>query len=262
MWLFCLFMQDIFIYSDESGVFDRYNNEYFVFAGVICFDSKQKEIASRKFSHAEKVLRDSGGYSKDKELKAARISNSQKGKLYRSLNGVYKFCVLIEQKMINYKIFENKKHKQRYLDYAYKIVLRKCLETLIENNHLCSNEVKIIFVKADEHLTATDGKYELRESLLNEFKNGTFNPTWEKHFEPVFPRLYDVVVEFCDSKRVYLVRAADIIANHCYHKAIKFNGVIEGENNMFVYYLPGNNIGEKGLDYFNNIQTSESLVKS
>ena len=256
-------MQDIFIYSDESGVFDRYNNEYFVFAGVICFDAVSKDIATRKFSHAEKVLREIGGYSRNSELKASRISNTQKGKLYRSLNGLYKFCVLIEQKMVNYKVFENKKHKQRYLDYAYKLVLKRCMETLIENNLLSSQQVRVIFVNADEHLTATDGKYELRESLLNEFKNGTFNPTWEKHFEPVFPRLYDVVVEFCDSKRVFLIRAADIIANHCYHKAIKFNGVIENENNMFVYYLPGDNIGEKGLDYFNKYsQNDESQVKS
>ena len=251
-------MQDIYIYSDESGVFDRYNNEYFIFAGVICFNAKEKEIACRKFSHAERVLRSSGNYTNKYELKATNITNTQKGKLYRSLNGVYKFCVLIEQKMINYKIFENKKHKQRYLDYAYKIVLRKCLENLIDNKLLSSDDVKIIFVRADEHLTATDGKYELRESLLNEFKNGTFNPTWEKHFEPVFPKLLDVIVEFCDSKKVYLVRAADIIANHCYHKAIKYNGVIEDENNMFVYYLPGNNIGQDGLDYF-SIHKRESL---
>ena len=255
-------MQDIFIYSDESGTFDRFNNEYFVFAGVMCFDVNERNIASRKFSHAEKALRSSGKYENGYELKACRISNSQKGKLYRSLNQVYKFCVIIEQKKINYKIFSNKKHKQRYLDYAYKIVLKRCLETLIANNKLLTREVRVIFVKADEHLTATDGKYELRESLLNEFKNGTFNPTWEKHFEPIFPRLHDVDVQFCDSKKVYLIRAADIIANHCYHQAIISKGIIGKENNMFIYYLPGNNIGQDGLDYFGYSQNDDLRLKS
>lgn len=250
-------MENIYIYSDESGVFDRFHNDYFVFAGVIFFSEEEKDIASRKFAHVEKTIRSSGQYQKDIELKACRISNQQKGKLYRSLNGVYKFCVVIKQKNVNYKIYSNKKHKQRYLDYAYKIVLKKCFEILIENKYMSARKIRVIFVNADEHVTATDGKYELRESLLNEFKNGTFNPTWEKHFDPVFPYLRDVEVRFCNSKKVLLVRAADIIANRCYHDALKFHGSVEEKRNMFIYYLPANYIGETGLSYFLSSQNDD-----
>lgn len=264
MWLFLLEnsmeIKNIYIYSDESGTFDRFHNDYFVFGGVICFSEEEKNITTRKYAHVEKVIRESTNFSSSKELKACFVSNEAKGKIFRSLNGVYKFCVLIKQKAVNYKVFENTKHKQRYLDYAYKIVLRKCLELIIEKKYLLSKEVRIVYVHADEHVTATDGKYELRESLLNEFKNGTFNPTWETHYDPIFPNLWDVDVKFCDSKKVRLVRAADIIANHCYHKALKFNGVIEDERNMFVYYLPGNYIGETGLSYFECSQSEPSLV--
>ena len=240
----------IFIYSDESGTFDRVHNDFFIFAGVICFNKKERDIATRKFSHAEKVLRENHYKGIDIELKACHISNKEKGKLYRSLNQVYKFCVVIKQKNINRKIFEHKKHKQRYLDYAYKIVIKKCLELIVQNYYIRPREVDDMEFNVDEHTTATNGKYELREGLLSEFKYGTFNLTYEKHFKPVFPRLNRIEVNFCNSKNNYLVRASDIISNHCYHKALTNNGLVDEKNNMFVYYLPLGNIGNTGFEYF------------
>lgn len=35
----------------------------------------------------------------------------------------------------------------------------------------------------------TDGRYELRENLLNEFKIGTFNSNYKSFFPPIFPNL-------------------------------------------------------------------------
>lgn len=96
-------------------------------------------------------------------------------------------------------------------------------------------------------------KYWLRENLLNEFKLGTFNLDYNHFFDPIFPHLHDVEVSFCDSSKTTLIRAADIIANHCYHNAIVNNGLIKNERNMFVYYLPSNRTAYTGLEYFKNI---------
>lgn len=35
---------DVYVYSDESGVFDSVHNDYFVFGGIIFFDKKNKDI--------------------------------------------------------------------------------------------------------------------------------------------------------------------------------------------------------------------------
>lgn len=91
---------NIFIYSDESGVFDFVHNEYFVFGGIVCFGKKEKETLSRKYSRAESIIKNKGNYPKDFELKASNITNSEKGKLFRSLNNVYKFCAIIDQNKI------------------------------------------------------------------------------------------------------------------------------------------------------------------
>lgn len=228
---------DIYVYSDESGVFDYLHNDYFVFAGVIFFSKQDKDDMERKYIHAEKCIRSSSEIVSTEELKACNLSNKNKGKLYRSLNNCFKFAIIIDQKRILKNIFEHKKSKQRYLDYAYKIGLKRSLKHLIDNNIITPSDVKNINVFVDEHTTATNGYYELREGLLNEFKYGTFNYEWSKFFSPIFPSLNDLKVDFCDSKNKTLIRAADIIANKIFYLKTS-NSPIIINNNLFITYLP------------------------
>ena len=249
---------DIYIYSDESGVFDSKHNKYFVFGGLVCFGKSEKDVLERKFIHAERAI--APRYQPGMELKASRISNKDKGKLFRCLNGAFKFCVLIHQRELNQRIFQNKRHKQRYLDYAYKIVLKKCLESLVKNGFLKPKSVENMNVYCDEHHTATDGKYELRESLLAEFKYGVWNPNWDGFIDPLFWSMHGINVFFCDSKKVTLVRAADIIANHCYHSAVHGKGAVETRENLFVYVLPSRSVLSKGLEYFQKQEIQPALA--
>lgn len=48
---------DIFIYSDESGVFDNIHNEIFVFGGLMFLSSKEMDDAMRLYAHAEQIVR-------------------------------------------------------------------------------------------------------------------------------------------------------------------------------------------------------------
>lgn len=241
---------DIYIYSDESGVFDYIHNKYYTFGGIICFGKEEKDKWSRIYSSVERTLRESRDYENGCELKASNVTNAEKGKLFRSLNRCYKFAVIIDESRLDKRIFKEKKHKQRYLDYAYKMVLKKCFKTLIDAKKISANEIDIIYINADEHTTATDGKYELKENLLNEFKYGTFNYTWDIYHEPIMKGLKGVNVQYCNSKKNTLVRTADIVANHFYHKAIELDGKLVEHNNTFIYLMPQNRIVSKGLEFF------------
>jgi len=44
----------IYVYSDESGVFDKIHNDYFVFAGIIIIGDNDKIKWSNKYISAEK----------------------------------------------------------------------------------------------------------------------------------------------------------------------------------------------------------------
>lgn len=223
-WLFYViedFGMNIYVYSDESGVFDKAHNEYFAFGGLILLGTTEKEIWSRKYSAVEKVLRENKGVALDYELKAAQITNKEKGKLFRSLNGCHKFGVIIREQAVLDRIYQSKKDKQRYLDYAYKIALKRALEGLIAAGEINPAAVERLYVYVDEHTTATNGRYELQEALEQEFKSGTYNYDYRVYYPPIFSGMKYVEVQYCNSRSKLLVRAADIVANKIYYLARK-----------------------------------------
>lgn len=229
---------DIFVYSDESGVLDYIHNDFFAFGGIIFLSKEDKDTASRKFLFAEKALRTYGKHENNEELKACRITSKEKGKLFRSLNKFIKFGVVIKQKNIHQRIFDEKKSKQRYLDYAYKIALKRAFETLIKQGKVTANDVSHLHVFVDEHTTATNGRYELRESLEQEFKNGTFNYTYSNYFPPIFSNLQGIDLHFCDSSTKTLIRAADIVANQIYYCAVKNDAKLYEREDFYLIDLP------------------------
>lgn len=228
---------DVFVFSDESGVFDYIHNDIFVFAGLIFFSKDEKDRYTRLYSKAENDIRTSQKIPSHVEIKATSLSNKSKGKLFRSLNNAYKFGVVIKQKYIRSEIYSNKKSKQRYLDYAYKIAIKRFFQYAIEHELIKPNDVENIRFYVDEHSTATNGRYELKEALEQEFKYGTFNYTWNIFYPPIFPNIKSTEVTFCDSSSKILVRASDIVANKLYHKAITEN-FVSSSDKFFITYLP------------------------
>jgi len=230
---------NIYVYSDESGVFDKQHNDIFVYGGLILLGNDSKEKWSRLYSNAEKTIRQTRKYNKDYELKATNLSNKDKNKLYRSLNSCFKFGVVIKQKDILDRIFYSKKDKQRYLDYAYKIAVKRAFKTLLIQAAINANDVERIYFYVDQHTTATNGCYELREGLEQEFKYGTYNATYSIFYPPIFPNMKEVNLEFCNSSSKLLIRAADIVANRIYYLARNNEKIkIEEEKLLHIIYLP------------------------
>ena len=230
-------IMNLFIYSDESGVFDKEHNKHYVYGGLILVGKQEQENASRKYAAAEKAIAQSENLSG--EVKANTISPKDKNKLYRSLNAYHKFGVVIDQSKVLDRIFKSKKDKQRYLDFVYKIGVKTKFQQMIRDGVIDPREIDHLHFFVDEHTTATNGKYELREALEQEFKHGTYNWNYSCHFPPIFPNLSGVSLEFCNSATKTLVRSADIIANRLYHKALESNlDDLHGVNNMVISFQP------------------------
>ena len=229
---------DLYVYSDESGVFDYIHNDIYVFGGIIFTSKDTRDVCARKYSKAEKVIAQSGNYQKNTELKANILSNNQKGKLYRSLNKEYKFAAVVDQKKVYQQIFEDKKSKQRYLDFVYKMALKNAFTKMIDRGIFQASDIKNIYVFYDEHTTATNGIYELKEALRQEFKSGTYNWNYQRFFPPLFPNIADVSTKQMDSKKSLLIRSADIIANKVYHLACKDYYFAAHNKNIFVKRFP------------------------
>ncbi|CCI84695.1 DUF3800 domain-containing protein [Lactobacillus pasteurii] len=230
---------EIFIYSDESGVFDNVHNEVFVFGGVFFLSREEKDIATRKYRHVESIIRKKEDRNDTEELKAAKLSPTTRNKIYRSLNNLEKFGVIIHQQRILGQIFKSKKSKRRYLDYAYKIALKRKFEQLILNKTINPNKVTAIYIFADERSVAKDERNELKETLEEEFKDGRFNETYSKFFAPMFPNLRSIEVSYCNSAKVTLVRTADVVANRLYRSVAENDTkTLSQRENFCITHLP------------------------
>ena len=208
----------LYVFSDESGVFDKVHNDFYTYGGIICIGKDCKDEWSRRYSAAEACIK--RHYRQGLEIKATHISNKEKGKLYRSLNNCYKFGAVVHEQMVHEQVYVSKKDKQRFLDFVYKISVKRAFEYLIAQRKINPGSVTELVFCVDEHTTATNGRYELREALEQEFRSGTFNWRYDKFFPPLFPKLNGVSLEYCNSEKKLLVRASDIVANNIYHHAL------------------------------------------
>lgn len=122
---------DIYVYSDESGVFDKAHIMIYIFGGIIFLSKSQKNDCLHKYKHAEDVVINNGNYGRTSEIKANTITTKQKYSLFRSFNQYYKFGAVVYEKNVTNEIFDDKKSKQRYLDYVYKMALKNAFLNLI-----------------------------------------------------------------------------------------------------------------------------------
>ena len=113
---------------------------------------------------------------------------------------------------------------------------KRALEKLINDGKITKTNIDNVHIYNDEHTTATNGRYELKEAIENELKNGTYNIKYDKFFPPTFENLNGIDLHFCDSKRTTLVRAADIVANRIYYMALNRN--VEKLENIYLTTLP------------------------
>ncbi len=238
-------MSCIYIYSDESGTFDYKHCKYFVYGGVVFLSKKEKNLATREYLSIEREIRKRKERfnNPEEEIKASKLNNASK----RRLLGVYKRCIcypfaiVIHSPSLKQKenIAKSTKTKQRYLDWAYKIGIKKVLEELINKGEINPNSDNQIRFFMDEHQSATDGRYELQEALDAELNIGTFNYDWMKFYGPIFPnKRAQIICEFCDSKTNVMIRLADIIANYAWHKSLSDKKQDLIENGFITKFLP------------------------
>lgn len=225
----------IFVYSDESGVFDKKHEDYFVYGGLIFLSKAERDNASRKYYSLESELKQRCNFKTAQEFKGSKINKKSKYKLFKSLNPYHKFAAIIELKSVKDAMFSDKKTKQRYMDFAYKLALKKALSNLIETGCIDANKVEFVHVICDEHTTATNGLYELRETLEMELKRGVLNYEKMAFYNPLFKNLKSLDVVYAHSDRKPLIRAADIIANTVYYKSK--NSIPINNNNFSIRYF-------------------------
>lgn len=207
-----LISQEVIFFFDDSGVLHR--NEpsgYFVYAGYVFTDRKDLDSAKRKYIHANKELKKALGRSD--ELKAANLDAKHKRSLFNSVKKYDSVAVVVDISKVYAHILDDKKSICRYKDYILKRCVKDKLKRLIKDGRISKDEDITISIFIDEQLTATNGYYDLRDSITEELQHGIANFDYGIRHQHVFDSDVTVNIRYCDSSTNYMIQASDILAN-------------------------------------------------
>ena len=204
--------QEVIFFFDDSGVLHR--NEpsgYFVYAGFVFTNRNILDIARRKYISANKKLKRT--LNRTGELKASNLKTRHKRSLFNSVREYDSVDVVVDISRVYDYILADKKSICRYKDYVLKRCIKNKLSRLITDETIFPNEDIKISVYIDEQLTATNGYYDLRDSIAEELKYGIANFDYGIQYPPLFEENVIVDIQYCDSSHNYMIQASDILAN-------------------------------------------------
>ena len=230
---------NIYVFSDESGIFDYKHHELFVYAGVVVIGKQEMDMLSRKFLALEKKLRQKTKYRNMPELKAKYLDEKDRKKLLGVFCETYKFAIAIKLNHLDLKrVFHNQKSKQNYMDFAYRFVLRKAFEHMIGRGSLFPDEAFDLIINEDNHHIVECDLQQKADTIYKEFKEGTFRTTFGVLFPPLFENLGKVEITLRDSVNSALIRGADIVANTVYTSILKNELEVLENDDFYIEFLP------------------------
>jgi hypothetical protein len=208
--------QVINIFMDDSGVFVAgQSHQYFIYAGYVFIDQIEKDNARRQYRTLSDNIKKSIGHNG--ELKAQHLRGTKhKRSLVTVLTKYESLACVVDINNIKESITNNKLSIHRYKDYAIKIAIKRKLQTLIGAGRIDSTLETVLNIFIDEQHTSTDGFYNLKESIREEFVNGIHNLDYGVFHPPLFTNGATISVQFCDSSNNYLIQASDFLANRMY----------------------------------------------
>lgn len=226
-----------FFFFDDSGVLHK--NElsgYFVYAGYVFTNRNELDSAKRKYIHANKMLKNALCVST--ELKASNLVPKHKRSLYNSVKDYRSVAAVVEISRLYDYVIENKKSICRYKDYILKRCIKNELELMITDGILSKNEDITISIYIDEQLTATNGYYDLRDSIKEELKHGIINFNYGISYPNVFDANVEVIIHYCDSSTNYMIQASDILANRIWTSYRINNRKLRMKDNQTILTFP------------------------
>lgn len=133
--------------------------------------------------------------------------------MFNSINQYDSVSVIVDISKIYDNILAYKKSICRYKDYILKRCVKKKLQELITDGHISKDKDITVSIFIDEQLTASNGYYDLRDSIMEELRYGIVNFDYGIRHPHVFDSNVTINIQYCDSSKNYLIQASDILAN-------------------------------------------------
>lgn len=212
-------IKNIYIAIDDSGKLSTKEN-ISVYAGIIFFN--KKELDNFKYKYKNLISAIKKKYEiQNIELKHYTLLPKDRKFILAYLKKYYLLAGIINNNNIYQNILKSKKSKGRYLDYILKLTIKNCINNLIVENKINSNDNIELNILIDEQNYKSNGYYNLQESIYKELKYGMSNITKNSLYHPLITGNLTLKIKFINSKKSYLIQAADIIAGSVRKKIIQ-----------------------------------------
>lgn len=230
-------LQEVIFFFDDSGVLTKKETSgYFVYAGYVFTSRNTLNIARRKYIHANKALKKALG--RNDELKAASLTTNHKRALFNAVREYESVSVTVDISQVYNHILAEKKSICRYKDYALKRCIKNKLKALIADGIISKTEEIKLHIYIDEQLTATNGYYDLKDSIKEELQYGIINFDYGVKHQNLFDSNVEVVIQYCDSRENYMIQASDILANRIWNSYRTKNRNLRSIDNHIALTLP------------------------
>lgn len=228
-------MQTVYIYIDDSGILHK-EHEYFIYAGYVFIDLETKETAKREYKALARKI--AASLERDDEIKSFGLEVKHKRALYNVMRKHESLSVCVNINNLYDHILDEKKSIHRFKDYALKRVIKGKIQQLIRSEKINPNDDIKICIQIDEQLTASNGYYDLANSVKEELSAGIHNFDYGSFHKPIFNKKVFVDVQFCDSSNNALVQASDILANRHFTSFVKNKTKLRNKPKHYQLHLP------------------------
>ena len=138
-----------------------------------------------------------------------RIVNLIKNSKY-----AHSFATTIYNRDIPLEVLNVKHSRGRRTDYYQKRIIKEIVKKIIEDKKIDPYKPVTLIIRIDESPQATNGKYNLEESIIEELLYGITNFDYGCTFPPVLFGGLKVDLKYVNSKETELVQASDFFVGY------------------------------------------------
>ena len=213
-------MKNIYIYMDDSGKLSK-KEKCFSYGGIYFTNLQNRDnfkrlyssfINSTKCTFCNKLICN----HICPEIKSSNTNSKYRRRvinLIKNKDFVNTFSITIYNDEINRKTLS--KHSiGRRNDYYQKRIIKEIIINLLNNKILSKDEDINLVINIDDSPRASNGIYNLKESIKEELLYGIENYNYQTFIKPILNCKLNIEVNYVDSKKDYLVQCSDFLVGY------------------------------------------------
>jgi len=134
--------------------------------------------------------------------------------LIKNSKHVNSYATTIYNRDIPQEVLNVKHSRGRRTDYYQKRIIKEIVNTLIKSGEIDPHRHLELIIEIDESPQATNGLYNLKESIIEELLYGITNFNYSCTFKPILFGGLKVNLKYVDSKETPLVQASDFFVGY------------------------------------------------